>query len=110
MFVILFTSRLSEEAGAEYYATEERLQERLRAVTDSDPVEVKHYTGDDGERLTVMLWRDAETLEKWRADPGHRGAQRLGRERWYSAYELTVAEVLRTSAGGAGTTASEEPR
>ncbi|GAA3125424.1 antibiotic biosynthesis monooxygenase family protein [Streptomyces echinatus] len=112
MFVILFKSRLSEQAGEDYYATEERMQERVRAIAGSDPVEVKHYTGEDGERLAVMMWEDEETLDKWRCDPEHQVAQRLGRKQWYSAYELTVAEVVRTSAHdhGSPAAAAEEPR
>ncbi|MFI9247546.1 antibiotic biosynthesis monooxygenase family protein [Streptomyces sp. NPDC053086] len=112
MFVILFKSRLSEQAGEDYHATEERMQERVRGIAGSDPVEVKHYTGEDGERLAVMMWRDGETLEQWRCDPEHQVAQRLGRQRWYSAYELTVAEVIRTSAHDdeSPSAAAEEPR
>jgi heme-degrading monooxygenase HmoA len=112
MFVILFKSHLSEQADEEYEATEERMQERVRAIAGSDPVEVKHYTAEDGERLAVMMWRDGETLDKWRCDPEHRVAQRMGRERWYASYELTVAQVIRTSGhdnrSRAG--AAEEPR
>lgn len=112
MFVILFKSRLSEQAGEDYYATEERLQERVRAIAGSDPVEVKTYTGEDGERLAVLMWRDAETLDKWRRDPEHQVAQQQGRKHWYSAYELTVAEVIRTSSYGdeSPAAAAEEPR
>ncbi|MFF7972608.1 antibiotic biosynthesis monooxygenase family protein [Streptomyces sp. NPDC007905] len=112
MFVILFKSHLSEQAGEEYYATEERMQERVRAIAGSDPVEVKHYTGEDGERLAVMMWRDEETLDKWRCDPEHQVAQRMGRKHWYSAYELTVAQVIRTSAhhNRSPAATAEEPR
>ncbi|MFF4982246.1 antibiotic biosynthesis monooxygenase family protein [Streptomyces sp. NPDC001046] len=111
MFVILFKSHLSEQAGAEYEATEERMQERVRAIAGSDPVEVKHYTGEDGERLAVMMWRDGQTLDRWRCDPEHRVAQRMGRQHWYAAYELTVAQVIRTSAhdNRSPAEATEEP-
>jgi heme-degrading monooxygenase HmoA len=98
MFVILFKSRLSDQAGEEYLATEEQMQERVRAIAGSDPVEVKHYTGEDGERLAVMMWRDGATLDAWRCDPQHQVAQHMGRKHWYASYELTVAEVVRTSA------------
>ncbi|MGW0609460.1 antibiotic biosynthesis monooxygenase family protein [Streptomyces sp. NPDC002788] len=112
MFVILFKSHLSEQAGEEYHATEERMQERVRAIAGSDPVEVKHYTGEDGERLAVMMWRDEETLDQWRCDPEHQVAQRMGRRHWYSAYELTVAQVIRTSAhdNRSSAAAAEEAR
>ncbi|MEU8501929.1 antibiotic biosynthesis monooxygenase [Streptomyces lavendulae] len=112
MYVILFKSRLSERAGEDYYATEERMLERVRAIAGDDPVEVKHYTGEDGERLAVLMWRDEETLDNWRCDPEHLVAQQLGRKHWYSSYELTVAEVIRTSANdnGVPAVAAEEPR
>lgn len=100
MFVILFKSRLSAEAGEEYFATDDLLAERVHAIAGDDPVEVKHYTAEDGERLAILYWRDSETLAKWRADPQHQAAQRLGHQKWYSFYELTVAEVIRTSMGG----------
>ncbi len=112
MFVILFQSRLSDEAGEEYYATEDVMRERVRALAGSDLMEVKHYTSEDGERLAVVFWQGAETLEKWRNDPEHVVAQQMGREKWYTSYELTVAEVLRTSTGGVDVEAAvaDEPR
>lgn len=111
MFVILFKSRMSDQAGEEYDVTEEVMRQRVRALAGSDLVEVKHYTGEDGERLAVILWQGAETLEKWRHDPEHVEAQRMGREKWYSSYELTVAEVVRTSTGGvdAGAAPADRP-
>lgn len=109
MFVILFKSRVSDQAGEEYYVTEDIMRQRVRAIAGSDLVEVKHYTGEDGERLAVIFWQGAETLEKWRTDPEHAVAKQMGREKWYSSYELTVAEVVRTSSGGADIEA-EQPK
>ncbi len=60
-------------------------------------MDVKAYTAEDGERLTIVRWRDLETLKKWREDPEHRAAQGAGRARWYEHYELEVAEVVRES-------------
>lgn len=97
MFVILFKSRLSEQAGEDYYAMEDVMRERVRAIAGDDLVDVKQYTGEDGERLAVVMWRNAETLDKWRHDPEHLVAQAMGREQWYSSYELQVAEVIRSS-------------
>lgn len=112
MFVILFKSRLSDQAGEDYYATEELMRERVRAIAGPDLIEVKHYTGEDGERLAIVFWQDPETLEKWRVDPEHLAAKQMGREQWYSSYELTVAEVVRTSTGGVDVEAApaDEPR
>jgi heme-degrading monooxygenase HmoA len=60
-------------------------------------VDVKSYTGEDGERLTIVWWKDAETLRRWREDPRHRVAQETGRRLWYEYYAMEVAEVVRES-------------
>jgi heme-degrading monooxygenase HmoA len=36
-----------------------------------------------------------ETAAAWRAHPEHREAQRLGRERWFTEYRITVCDVAR---------------
>jgi len=95
MIVVLFRSRLTGAAGEDYRATDAHLAERARSAEGF--VDVKAYTAEDGERLTIVRWRDLETLKKWREDPEHRAAQALGRARWYAHYELEIAEVVRES-------------
>jgi heme-degrading monooxygenase HmoA len=51
--------------------------------------------GPDGEGITVSYWRDEASVAAWRAHAEHLVAQRLGRERWYSAWRLRVARVER---------------
>ena len=50
-----------------------------------------------GERLTVVWWRDEESLAVWRNDMRHRVAQQTGRARWYEYYKMEVAEVFHES-------------
>ena len=58
-------------------------------------IDVKAYLAEDGERLTVVWWRDEESLAVWRNDVRHRFAQETGRARWYEYYKMDVAEVIR---------------
>lgn len=51
--------------------------------------------GDDGVGLTVSYWRDEGSLKAWKQVAEHAAARRLGRQRWYDAYELRVARVER---------------
>jgi heme-degrading monooxygenase HmoA len=60
-------------------------------------IDVKSYRSEDGERLTVVWFRDEETLRQWRELERHRHAQRTGRERWYQYYDMEVATVTRES-------------
>lgn len=93
MVLILFRSRLTGAAGADY----DEMNAALRRRAEGFPgfVDLKSFTADDGERLTIVRWRDHDTLRAWREDPDHRAAQQLGRERWYEYYEIEVADLVR---------------
>ena len=93
MIVVLFFSRLTPEAGEEYVATDQRLMELARSAPGF--VDVKSFTAADGERLTIVWWKDLETLRAWREDPEHRKAQAKGRALWYRYYDVEVAEMVR---------------
>ena len=97
MILLLFRSRFSDKVDEKYDLTEKYLTEKVRKLAGSDLVQIKSYQSDDGERLAIIWWRNPETLARWRSDPEHRAAQRLGRDLWYSFYELSVTEVIRTS-------------
>ncbi|MEU3574352.1 antibiotic biosynthesis monooxygenase [Kitasatospora sp. NPDC036755] len=92
----MFRSRFSEQVDDEYRTTDDYLAEKARAAYGEDIALVRTYEAEDGERLTLMWWRDPESLARWRVDLEHRNAQRKGRDTWYSFYELSVTEVLRT--------------
>lgn len=49
----------------------------------------------DGVGITVSYWRSADDARAWKGVAEHLGAQRLGREQWYRAYRVRVAEVTR---------------
>jgi heme-degrading monooxygenase HmoA len=95
VILILFRSRLTPAAGDDYAA----MNERMDALARSAPgfVDVKAYIAEDGERLTVVRWKDLESLQRWREDSRHRVAQEIGRDRWYEFYVSEVAEVVRES-------------
>ena len=95
MVVILFRSRLTAAAGADYTAMDAELDRLVR--NQPGFVDVKSFTAADGERLTLVWWKDRETLAQWRNLPIHREAQQTGRAKWYEYYKMEVAEVFRTS-------------
>jgi heme-degrading monooxygenase HmoA len=97
MIVVLFRSRLTDAAAADGYP---EMAAEMDALARSMPgfIDVKAFKADDGERLTVVWWKDEETLRGWREQVRHRLAQRLGREKWYEYYEIEVAQVVRRNA------------
>ncbi|MFI5103427.1 MAG: antibiotic biosynthesis monooxygenase family protein [Terriglobales bacterium] len=95
MIVILFRSKLTAAAGQDYADTNADLEEYVKTVPGF--VAVKSFLAEDGERLTLVWWRDKESLALWRHDARHQAAQIQGRQKWYEYYKIEVAEVLRQS-------------
>ena len=93
MLIVLFRSKLVP--APEGYA---EMAQEMEATAKTMPgfVDVKAYTSDDGERLTVVWWENEETLRAWRTHARHLVAQQAGRERWYEYYDMDVAEVKRS--------------
>jgi heme-degrading monooxygenase HmoA len=94
MLVVLFRSRLTEQAGDDYGAMATEMLARARTMPGF--VDFKSFRSDDGERLSVIRWESEDTLRAWKEDAEHIIAQRLGREKWYQYYRLEVAEVVRS--------------
>ncbi len=97
MIVVLFRARMTEQAGEDLDEMNDRMLEIARGLPDSGFVDMRSYTSDDGEHLAVVWWRDWDSLRRWREDPRHREAQQLGRERWFTEYEIQVTELVRES-------------
>lgn len=95
MLIILFRSKLTGQAGDDYQA----MNAEMESVVRQNPgfIDVKSYKSEDGERLTVVWWRDEESLRQWREQVRHRAAQKSGREKWYQYYKMDVASVVRES-------------
>ena len=56
----------------------------------------------EGLGITVAYFRDEDSIDAWREHAEHLTAQRLGRQRWYSHYELRIARVERAYSGPEG--------
>ena len=94
MLVVLFRSRMREDAGPGYQDMAAEMLETAKTMPGF--IDFKHFTAVDGERLSIVRWADEQTLQAWREHARHRIAQRTGREQWYSEYHIEVAEVMRT--------------
>jgi len=95
MVVILFRSKLTSTAGVDYKQTSDALESYVKSKPGF--IAAKSFTAEDGERLTMVWWKDHETLEERRTDASHMAAQNTGSERRYEYYKMEVAEVFRES-------------
>ncbi|KIQ84408.1 antibiotic biosynthesis monooxygenase family protein [Aeromonas sp. L_1B5_3] len=89
-YAVIFTSlRTDEDAG--YGAMAERMVELVQRQSGFLGME----SARDGVGITVSYWRDLESIRNWKAELEHKEAQRLGREKWYSAFKTRIARVER---------------
>ena len=67
------------------------------AATMPGYISRKAFTAEDGERVIIVEFENEETQAAWRNHPEHVEAQRLGRKKFYSEYDLKVCELKRAS-------------
>jgi heme-degrading monooxygenase HmoA len=96
--VTVFRSRLRPENEASY--TEEAARMHSLAVTMPGLVDVKAFTSEDGERLTLVTFSDQATHEAWRQQADHLVAQSRGRAEFYAEYSLQVCSTVRVRSFG----------
>lgn len=94
MKVVLFHVRAREDINeVEYQRTFERMVELVSAMPGFRGIE--GFTGEDGRELAVAWFDSDEALTEWKRQPEHVATQERGRKEFFSAYEITVAEVDR---------------
>jgi heme-degrading monooxygenase HmoA len=86
--ITIFRNRLRPDGVDEYGPMAEEMSRLARTMPGY--VDHKSFTADDGERVTVVTFADAESQAGWRAQVDHRAAQRRGREAFYAEYSLQV--------------------
>src|SRR5687768_14907696 len=93
MVVVVFRSRLKPGIEKEIEGADARMA--ALAATMPGYVSYRQYVSADGEGVAVLEFESHESVAAWRAHPEHREAQRLGKERWFSEYRITVCDVAR---------------
>jgi heme-degrading monooxygenase HmoA len=53
------------------------------------------YDAEQRVGITSSYWRDADSISHSKQEAEHLIAQRLGQERWYSAYHVRICRVER---------------
>lgn len=98
-WAVIFTAQRTE--GDHGYAA---MAEKMLAMALARPgcLGAESVRDETGLGITVSYWRDEAGIAAWKAEAGHLVAQRLGRDRWYSHYELRVARVERAYSGPEG--------
>lgn len=72
----------------------EMAKEMVR-LAELQPGYLGHESVRDGLGITVSYWASLDAIRNWKQQTDHLLAQRLGREKWYSAYKTRICLVER---------------
>ena len=99
MIYTLFFSRLRDLSPDQQADYADRSQTLLQRATEryAGFVDIKSFVAEDGERLSVVRFRDEASQRKWRLDSGHVDAQSEGRSDFYQSYRVVICEEVRGS-------------
>ena len=72
---------------------------KMKEIASAMPGYLGHkgFVAEDGERCTIVEFESEETHRAWAEHPGHRKAQQLGRERFYSEFSIHVCKPLKSN-------------
>jgi heme-degrading monooxygenase HmoA len=93
MVVVVFRARLKDGPGKDYEETDRRMA--ALAATMPGFLSYLPCTSADGEDVAIIEFESHESVDRWREHPEHREAQRLGKERWFAEYRITVCDAVR---------------
>jgi len=98
-YAVIFTSRRTDGDNG-YDAMAAAMLELALKQPGCLGAEHAREPGEIG--ITVAYFSDEGAISAWKQNAQHLGAQRLGKERWYSHYEIRVAKVERSYSGPEG--------
>jgi len=93
MVITIFRSRLRPDNQEAYQHTADRMHELAQTMPGF--VSIKTFTATDGERVSIVEFESEETHNAWRRHPEHQEAQRMGRELFYSEFQVQVCKLER---------------
>lgn len=98
-YAVIFTSQRTD--GDDGYGAMAAAMHEL-ALAQPGCLGAESTRDEHGLGITVAYFKDEAAVLAWRNHAKHQLAQKLGKERWYSHYELRVAKVERAYSGPEG--------
>lgn len=92
MYAVIFKASVAE-LDEEYLHMAQRLKDlAFEKYGCLDFVSVT----EGNEEIAISYWETEQQILKWKNDPEHRKAQRMGRDKWYKSFNIEICEVIRT--------------
>ncbi len=89
-YAVIFTS-LKTQSDTGYAEMAQKMEELARKQPG--------YLGFESARseigISVSYWKDLDSIKQWKSNLEHQEAQKKGRDKWYSQYQIRIAKVER---------------
>jgi heme-degrading monooxygenase HmoA len=92
-YAVVFVSQRNNQDQSGYDAMAEKIERLARAQPGY--VAFESVRDASGKGVSVSYWSSLEAIRAWASNAEHLVAQRLGRERWYDWYKISIAQVDR---------------
>jgi heme-degrading monooxygenase HmoA len=91
---VIFVAQRSLDDEVGYHAAAKEMD--ALAAAQLGYVGIDSVRGTDGLGITVSYWADEAAAKNWRDHPRHTAIRDQGRGKWYTFYDLHVAQVTRS--------------
>jgi len=98
MYAVIFKAKILKISDA-YSETSKKMREL--AIEEYGCLKVSSVL-EGGREITIPYWKDRGQIKKWKQDFRHLRAQELGRDQWYSSFQVQVVEILNEYGRGEG--------
>ena len=92
--VTIFRSRLREGVDDDYDEVASTMSRLVRTIDGF--IDEQFYRSAQGERVTIVRFRDADSQRAWARHPEHLVAQQRGRDEFYAWYDIAVCDETYT--------------
>ncbi|MEN2283488.1 antibiotic biosynthesis monooxygenase [Algoriphagus sp. SE2] len=89
-YAVIFSS-LRTDIDENYLKTASEMEE----LASHQPGYLGHESAREDIGITVSYWKDLDSIKNWKKQTDHLIAQKMGKEKWYSAYKTRICLVER---------------
>ncbi|WP_274307036.1 antibiotic biosynthesis monooxygenase family protein [Solibacillus daqui] len=92
-YAVIFTSQRNEKDDDGYHSMADLMVE----LASKQPgfLGIESTRDENGLGITVSYWDSIESIQQWKENHFHMGAQEKGKKDWYSSYKTRICKVER---------------
>lgn len=110
MVIVIFDYVIKEGQAERYFATAQSLVPQVETFDGFMGLERFQSRTQPNRYLTLVYWRDEQSIIPWRNHPNHKAAQALGKSEIFEDFRITVVNTLRSyTMSDRGGVAAKEP-